>query len=97
MRELAERRIRRRGRSPNTESGEQILHAMTKGRSDYSGTSLGTPVAPCRLSEVSLPNNVKTAPLLRTICSPKAVEYLSTYSASMLRPQEEYDAIDDDV
>ena len=97
VRELAERRIRRRGRPPNTESGEQILHAMTKGRSDYSGTSLGTPVAPYRLSEVSFPDNVKLAPFLRTLCSPKAVEYLSTYSTSMLRPQEEYDALDVDV
>ena len=58
-RAVAERRIRRRGRPPSTESGEQILHAMTKGRSDYSGTALGADVAPYRLGDVSLPDDPK--------------------------------------
>ena len=95
VRELAEGQVRQRGRPPSHESGEQVLTATTKGRSDYSGTSLGAAVASYRLSELSLPGCVRDAPLLRDLCSDRAKASVDDYTSSMLRPQDEYEALDE--
>ena len=97
VKELVETRVRRRGGPGTAEPGEAVLRAMTKGRSDYGGANLGAAVARYRLSEVSLPDDVRDAPFLRQLCTDKARDFLDTYRDSMLRPQAEYDALDSSV
>ena len=71
---------------------------MTKGRSDYTGAGFGTAVATYRqLSDVSLPDDVRSAPFLRDLCSAEAKGYLSSLPTSMLRPADEFAALEAEV
>ena len=71
---------------------------MTKGQSDYTGAGFGTAVTAYRqLSDVSLPDDVRSAPFLRDLCSDEAKGYLSSLSTSMLRPADEFAALEAEV